>query len=136
MQILLQSNVKFNVQVPQTLIIPGDGRDVGIKEPQELKGLMLTRRGTVRSYGALNCSMYFLCNSCQEELINACCCKISRGLYKTINVSLLVVSKCLCDIIKISKYKCLGFFCQDYMELKCSQATDVLKFYLLQILQC
>lgn len=27
-------------------------------------------------------------------------------------------------------------FCQDYMELICNQATDVLKFYLLYILQC
>lgn len=78
------------------------------------EGIDVTRRGTMRSYGALNCSMYFLCNSCQEESINACCYKISRGLYKTINVSLHVISKCLCDIIKISKYNCLGILSRLY----------------------
>lgn len=106
---MLQSNVKFNTQVPETLIIPGDGRDLGIMEPQELKRLLLIRRGTMRSYGALNRSTYFLCNNCQEELINACCYEISTGVYKTINISLYVTCKCLCDIIKISKYHCLGF---------------------------
>lgn len=52
--------VKCEVQhaVPQMLIC-GGGRVLGIMEPQELLGLLLTGRGTMRSSKALYHSMYF-----------------------------------------------------------------------------